>query len=392
MWVNMLESGTYLWIVLSGIQIVFTVYFLLTFYKVKKISNIVASSTPCLSFSIIICGHNEAEHISHQLLSVLKQNMTHPDSEVIFVNDRSTDHSNEILQQFQSQFSRLKIIHIPTDKPRKYQGKKDALMHAFEEAKGEYLILLDADCAVTHDLWAEDWINWMSANQVTAGLGIGKYEKGNGLLQQFIQFETLNTFMQYGSYAMSNRAYMGVGRNLVYEKSVIKEAIQDPILIALFQKTIGGDDDLMIHYLKDNDHLILPYFKEEQATISKTSKNWKAYFKQKSRHVSVGKHYSRLTQMLLGAYAFSQALWWVLLSTFIALFIFTDVLSTHRFVTLLITFVVVFNLKYFNYNIWNRFHSKGQNSITFVWMELLWLIYHVILIPFIFWKNNKQWK
>src|SRR5690554_515016 len=392
MWVNMLESGVYLWIILSGIQIVFTVYFLLAYYKVKKISkSVVASSNP-LSFSIIICGHNEAKHISHQLLSILNQKMTHPESEVIFVNDRSTDKSNEILQHYQSQFPRLKVIYIPIDKPRKYQGKKDALMHAFEEAKGEYLILLDADCAVTHDLWAEDWVSWMMTHQAAVGLGIGKYEKGKGLLQEFIQFETLNTFMQYGSYAMNNRAYMGVGRNLVYEKRVIKKAIQDPELITLFQKTIGGDDDMMIHYLKTKDHLILPYFKEDQATISKSPESWKVYFKQKSRHVSVGKHYSQHNQLLLGAYALSQALWWVLLSTFVILYILTDTFLTQFVLTILIFFAIVFNLKFFNYTIWNRFHSKGQNSFTFVWMELLWLIYHIILAPFIFWKNNKQWK
>src|SRR5690554_7562447 len=103
MWVNMLESGVYLWIILSGIQIVFTVYFLLAYYKVKKISkSVVASSNP-LSFSIIICGHNEAKHISHQLLSILNQKMTHPESEVIFVNDRSTDKSNERSEEHTSE-------------------------------------------------------------------------------------------------------------------------------------------------------------------------------------------------------------------------------------------------------------------------------------------------
>ena len=51
------------------------------------------------------------------------------------------------------------------------------------------------------------------------------YEKRkNSFLNKLIRFETMLTALQYFSYAIDGKAYMGVGRNLAYKKSIFISA------------------------------------------------------------------------------------------------------------------------------------------------------------------------
>ena len=49
-------------------------------------------------------------------------------------------------------------------------------------------------------------------------LGYGAYKKYPGFLNKLIRFETFHTALQYFSYALAGKPYMGVGRNLSYRK------------------------------------------------------------------------------------------------------------------------------------------------------------------------------
>ena len=44
--------------------------------------------------------------------------------------------------------------------------------------------------------------------------------KKKGFFNKMVRWETFHTALQYLSYAQSGMAYMGVGRNLSYKKSV----------------------------------------------------------------------------------------------------------------------------------------------------------------------------
>lgn len=83
--------------------------------------------------SCIVCAYNEAERIRHILEAV----RLHPAlSEVIVVNDGSTDDTLALLAGYPN----IKVISYAPN-----QGKTYALSRGIAEAKGEYLMLLDAD-------------------------------------------------------------------------------------------------------------------------------------------------------------------------------------------------------------------------------------------------------
>ena len=74
-------------------------------------------------------------------------------------------------------------------------------------------------------------------------LGYGAYEHQKGFLNKIIRFETFIAALQYLSYALNKMAYMGVGRNLAYQKDLFYafKGFQD------HYKVISGDDDLFVN-------------------------------------------------------------------------------------------------------------------------------------------------
>lgn len=382
----------YIFLVLSAIQILHSLFFLKSYNKIIKISNI-SKEDYVIPYSIIICGKNEYKNIQNNLSSILKQIRKHKDSEVIFVNHRSEDNSKELLHKLQENNPHLKVLEIAKNKNQKVFGKKEALLYAFREAKGNYLLLTDADCKINNLHWAENWVAWMEKHHVDAGLGLGIYLNNRGLLQKFIQFETLQSYMQYGSYAIQGNAYMGVGRNIAYKKESLDKVINNPSFLEYYLKEMSGDDDLLIQYLAKNNYTILPYFSKNQSTLSLAKSNYKEYKKQKSRHLSIGKHYAFKDKLKLGFYALSIGFWWLFSTVLFLLFILNPLLFySPYFYYFLLFFIISLIFKYLNYRKWHKMQIKEEKSITFVFMEWLWSLYHLVNIPSIFWKKSKTWK
>lgn len=375
----------FFWIfsIITLIQIGYIAYYLMGFQKIFHSKQSPANINTNKSATIIICGHNEAENIQKNLKSILEDISPYPQLTCVFVNDRSTDASQSLLENLQKDYNQLSIIEIDTNTAKEYPGKKDALIKGVEAVKSDYIILTDADCWIDDKDWAIRWLAWMEHYEADVGLGLGLYEREKGWVNLFTQFETLNTLMQYGTYAVNGNAYMGVGRNIAYKTSVLKNAFQEEELLNRYRATLGGDDDILVNYLQENDYVTLPYFGENQATYSKSQNNCSAYFKQKARHISVGKYYNKKTKYSLGLYALSQALWWLLL--------FINVIVYYN-QAILILALVYFLFKTMIYKKWQYFSKHKQNSFTFVLLEIFWIAYHLYLSPYIFWKNNKQWK
>jgi glycosyltransferase involved in cell wall biosynthesis len=89
------------------------------------------------SVSIVITCYNLGEYLEEAIQSALDQ--TYPDVEVLVVDDGSTDQRTiEVLDRLQSH-SRLRILRTPN------QGVARARNLGFSQARGEYILPLDAD-------------------------------------------------------------------------------------------------------------------------------------------------------------------------------------------------------------------------------------------------------
>lgn len=94
-----------------------------------------------IKISVIIPIYNAEKYIARCLHSVLEN--TYQNLEVLCINDGSTDKSEEVLQNFASGDSRIKVLNQPN------QGVSVARNYGLDVATGDYIAFVDAD----------DWIH-----------------------------------------------------------------------------------------------------------------------------------------------------------------------------------------------------------------------------------------
>lgn len=89
--------------------------------------------------SVVVPLYNEDQSIS-ELASRVADALADYTYEIIFIDDGSTDSSWKVITKLNQQYSCVKGIKF-----RRNYGKSDALQTGFEEAKGIFVITLDAD-------------------------------------------------------------------------------------------------------------------------------------------------------------------------------------------------------------------------------------------------------
>lgn len=99
--------------------------------------------------SVIMAARNEAEKLEPALKSWLK--VTYPSLQFIWVDDRSTDATGEIMERLASTDPRVVVIRN-TELPSGWLGKNHALSLAAGKATGEWLLFTDADIHIRPDM------------------------------------------------------------------------------------------------------------------------------------------------------------------------------------------------------------------------------------------------
>src|SRR6185295_10642022 len=99
-------------------------------------------SGPLPRVSIVIPARNEERHVEEALQSVLA--LDYENLEIDVVDDRSTDHTGEILDRMAAANPRLRVVHI-RELPPSWLGKNHALELGGRKAAGDYLLFTDAD-------------------------------------------------------------------------------------------------------------------------------------------------------------------------------------------------------------------------------------------------------
>jgi cellulose synthase/poly-beta-1,6-N-acetylglucosamine synthase-like glycosyltransferase len=107
-----------------------------------------ANTKRITSFSIIISARNEAKNIPSLLKSIESLEYPKEAFEVILIDDRSTDDTRAVAEQFVSRFP-LKVL-LQTD--AQLAPKKSAIGMGIQQSSHDVIVTTDADCVVT-PLW-----------------------------------------------------------------------------------------------------------------------------------------------------------------------------------------------------------------------------------------------
>ncbi len=252
--------------------------------------------------SVVICARNELKNLRNFLPSILDQD--YPDYQVVVVNDCSWDESGKYLEEMADAYGRLKVVTLKEQE--KYQhGKKFALTLGIKGAAHEHLLLTDADCKPEGRQWIKSMMSGFTSKKEIV-VSYGAYLKEPGFLNKWIRFDTVMNGLLYLTRAMKGKAYMGVGRNLAYTKTLFFRNKG----FANHYHIMSGDDDLFINETATSENTAV-VLQPEAFTYSKPKSTFGTWIYQKKRHMSTGSHYKGRDRTLIGAYYFSLFLFWL---------------------------------------------------------------------------------
>ncbi|MBV6439804.1 MAG: hypothetical protein EPGJADBJ_01457 [Saprospiraceae bacterium] len=302
---------------------------------------------PQSPISIILCARNEAANLRRHLPKILRQEYT-GEWEVIVVDDASEDETSTVLQTFQEKYPRLWVVRVFE---KKQAGKKHALAQGIAAARFDRLLFTDADCEPASPFWLARMAAALTEKPETEivlgygpitpaipreNLNIGhwslkighflhfKFNKCTMFNDQFsmrksciaglglngwCRFETTHTAIQYLSFALAGMPYMGVGRNLAFKKSAYDRAGG----FSAHADIPSGDDDLLVNAVATPENTAI-CIHPESFMYSESPPTWRAWARQKRRHLAAGRRYRPLHQAVLALVSLSHALHFFLLA------------------------------------------------------------------------------
>lgn len=269
--------------------------------------------------SIIIAARNAQKKLERNLESILNQK--YPKFEVIIVNDCSFDNTKEWVEKLQQIHSNIKLVNLELDE-KYHKGKKFAITIGIKAATYDTLLFTDADCHPN----SEDWIREMVAvkGEKEIVLGFSPHHKKGKWWHFLIHYETLHTAMQYFGYAIRKIPYMGVGRNLMYNKTTFFRYKG----FASHQHILSGDDDLFIQEAADNKNVAI-CVSPNSFVSTDAAQTFRQWIFQKLRHQSTAKVYKTKFKLLLGSFSLAQILF-ISLGAFLLTFFVSRPLLTYQ--------------------------------------------------------------
>lgn len=159
------------------------------------------------SISVLIPMHNEEQVLSNVLDSLLKCEYDRDKLEIIPINDNSTDRTREMLDEYHRKYEFIRPLH--RDCPDR--GKPVGLNDAMKLAKGEIIIVFDADYRPARNMLKQIALGFEDP-QVGAVMGrVIPYNTNTNMLTRLINLErsggyqvdqqaryNLKTIPQYG--------------------------------------------------------------------------------------------------------------------------------------------------------------------------------------------------
>ncbi|TAG12868.1 MAG: glycosyltransferase [Sphingobacteriia bacterium] len=268
-------------------------------------------------FSIIIPARDEAENISACLNTILQQNYPVAFTEVLVVNDYSTDDTAAIVAEFSLKYPFIRLINLADHLDGKVINayKKRAIEIAVAQSKGNWMVTTDADCLLPVD-WLfllDQYIQEKNPMLVAAPVMFTQLKSVIGIFQSldFISLQGITAAaVAAGYHSMCN------GANLAYEKKAFYAVGQFKGIDHL----ASGDDMFLMHKIKQQYPARLGYlFSPKVIVETAPMPNWNAFLQQRIRWASKADSYTEksIFWVLALVYSFNAAL---LLGVLVAFF------------------------------------------------------------------------
>ncbi|MFP5080608.1 glycosyltransferase family 2 protein [Pedobacter sp. JCM 36344] len=282
--------------------------------------------------SIIVAARNEEEIISKTIEDLLKQSYSNGLTEIIIIDDHSTDHTARIISSYADKGVNLITLN-ESNALNSY--KKKAIQTAIGQCRGDLIITTDADCRMGAD-WLATIVAFYEQNSFKMISSPVAYFEEKGVFEMAQSLEFLYLIGLGASTIGNNNPSTCNGANLAYEKKAFYEVggftgIDD---------LASGDDELLLHKMAARYGNKIGFLKNEEAIVYTHAKpNLAEFIQQRKRWASKSTRYKNKGIIVLGV-----TVWVFNVSIILNLFagIFTVLLFKVAIVQLLIKMFLEF--------------------------------------------------
>ena len=183
---------------IASMYVTIMICFFIGWIRLKTSHN--SKSVSGIKISVLIALRNEESNIPNLIQSLIKQEFSPGDLEIILVDDHSTDNTLEVLQNITREQPQFHILSLPDNQ----NGKKAALRFGQAQSTGEILLLTDGDCQ-PGPTWLATMLNAFSEENTGMVLGPVILSPANTRFQKLQQLE-------YMSMVVSGAGSTGIGR------------------------------------------------------------------------------------------------------------------------------------------------------------------------------------
>lgn len=357
----------YLLYVLGAFVLIQLIYYLFFFTRLAFYDKNTNYGDALPGVTVLVCAWNERENLE-ELLPLLDA-QEYPEFEVILLDDRSDDGSEEFIRENINSWKKIRYIRI-NDQFDHVTPKKYALTVGMKLANYPVALMTDADCRPSSVHWITAMASQVS-DQRDIVIGFSPYEKQSGLLNWFIRIETFYTAVQYLSFSLAGFTYMGVGRNILYKRSVFFENKG----FYTHRKIYGGDDDIFLNEVATSSNTTIS-IDPESFVYSKPKTSWATWYRQKQRHLSVSQFYKTKNKFMLGLLSGAHVGVWTMGFIVLAIGLLMNnvfllqalgiIFGTRWIVQLLLLLII------------NKKLGKTVEWASFLFMDLALYIYYVV--------------
>lgn len=336
-------------------------FLIIGFHRIKEDKN---NQTPPVS--VVVAARNEEKNLVNCLKALLAQTYPKELTQVVVVDDRSSDRTPEILNKFKSQFPDMQTVQI-LNTPANISSKKYALQEGISKSTGELIFTTDADC-----LPSPEWLSGtvpLFNEDVGLVMGFAPLEGQNNLWGKLLCLDSLAVAFVSAGATGWNVGVTCTGRNLAYRRCLFDEVNG----FETIKHSLSGDDDLFLQSVKKHTQWEIAFSLNPRTVVSSQApENFSAFISQKRRHVSAGKYYSKPLQIAYLLFNLTN----LYLFTFFVLAIFNQkylilaslLLGFKLILDLFSLFLVVKTIKkqriLFVFPLWEVFYLLNQTLIA----------------------------
>jgi biofilm PGA synthesis N-glycosyltransferase PgaC len=345
-------------LIIYAVIVLFLLYTVLIFYYQISWNAIPLfhpdAGYPSIKISVIIAARNEEENIAALLNSLIRQSYPGDLTEIIVVDDHSTDRTAEIVRQFPA----VNLLQLTDDPGNSY--KKKAIEKGIAASTGDLIVTTDADC-IPQSLWLELIAKYKDKTRAVfiaapvnflplkkpaypglyPQITTTKYsmQSDNLILSGLQELDFLVLQGITGASVFKNIHSMCNGANLAYEKKVFYEVNG----FEGIDNIASGDDMLLMHKIWKKYPNAVSFLKSQDAIVlTQPMKTWSTFLNQRIRWASKATWYKD----------------WRIFSVLMLVYLFN------------LSFLVLFIAGFFNYQYW-------------IWLAGLWAAKTLIEIPFV---------